>query len=322
MKRAFLQLFEHKSRNEQTEVVINEDTIKALEKMINILSKSLDPELTGQKEKITLAKEKAEKIILKTQQKKKDIEHLTEKISQKKLLIKDSSNTKGLASQSKEERYKKLGNEILTLEREIQKLKTPQPLKPLEMVDVLGFLTEYSTLGMESDWSKVIDSLSVKMPTTNLIYISDNFVNKIFINYIKKEIVLRKSFLKESTQNLSIVTKLPDEVGDLDNILGVVKNLQENFKNVFTHNQELYKNQIDLLAESLQLLLFIRGKLQIWLDVDKFVQQHKITDGSLVKMVKKAKSPGGGGIFNFLGGQEINNLAELLDKVEPLTKGY
>ena len=90
-----------------------------------------------------------------------------------------------LPCQSKKEKCKKLENEILTLEREVQKLKTPQPLKPLEMVDVLGFLTEYSTLGMESDWSKIIDSLSVKMPTTNLIYISDNFVNKIFINYIK-----------------------------------------------------------------------------------------------------------------------------------------
>jgi hypothetical protein len=322
MKRAFLQFFEHKSRDKQTEVIINEDTAKALEKMISILSKSLDPKLTGQKEKITLAKEKAEKIILKNQQKKKDIEHLTKQINQKKLLIKDSSNTKGLASQSKEERYKKLGNEILTLEREVQKLKTPQPLKPLEMVDVLGFLTEYSTLGMESDWSKVIDSLSVKIPTKNLIYISDNLVNKIFINYIKKEIVLRKSFLQESAQNLSIVTKLPDKVGDLDNILGVVKNLQEFSKNVFTCDQEFYSSQIDALAEPLQLLLKVRGKLKIWLDVDKFVQQHKITDGSLVKMVKKAKSPDGGGIFNFLGGQEINNLAELLDKVEPLTKGY
>jgi len=286
------------------------------------LSISLDPKLTGQKEKITLAKEKAEKIILKNQQKKKDIEHLTEQISQKKLLIKDSSNTKDLASQSKEERYNKLRNEILTLEREVQKLKTPQPLKPLEMVDVLGFLTEYSTLGMESDWSKVIDSLSVKMPTTNLIYISDNFVNKIFINYIKKEIVLRKSFLKKSTQNLSIVTKLPDKVGDMDNILGVVKNLQENSKSVFTCDPELYSSQIDALAEPLQLLLKVRGKLKIWLDVDKFVRQNKITDGSLVRMVKKAKLPDGGGIFNFLGGQEINNLAELLDKVERLTKGY
>ncbi len=294
MKQAFLQLFEHKTTDKQTEVITNEDTVKALEKMISILSKSLDPNLTGQKKKITLAKEKTEKIILKKQQKEKDIEHLTEQINQKKLLIKDSSNTKGLASQSKEERYKKLGNEILTLEREVQKLKTPQPLKPLEMVDILGFLTEYSTLGMESDWSKVIDSLSVKIPgAQHLIYISYNFVNKIFINYIKKEIVLRKSFLKESTQNLSIVTKLPDKVGDLDNILGVVKNLQEFSKNVFTCDQELYSSQIDALAEPLQLLLKVRGKLKIWLDVDKFVQQHKITDGSLVKMVKKAKSPDG-----------------------------
>jgi hypothetical protein len=312
MKARFKQMWiEHKSKDKKPEEVIENDTAKALEKMISILSKSADPKLRPQKEKITLAKEKAEKIILKNQQKKKDIEHLTKQISQKKLLIKDSSNTKGLASQSKEERYKKLGNEILTLEREVQKLKTPQPLKPLEMVDVLGFLTEYSTLGMESDWSKVIDSLSVKMPTTNLIYISDNFVNKIFINYIKKEIVLRKSFLQESAQNLSIVTKLPDKVGDLDNILGVVKNLQE-----------FYSSQIDALAEPLQLLLKVRGKLKIWLDVDKFVRQHKITDGSLVKMVKKAKLPDGGGIFNFLGEQELNDLVKLLDRIEPLTKGY
>jgi hypothetical protein len=36
-----------------------------------------------------LAKEKAEKIISRKQQKKKDIEHLIGKISQKKILIKD-----------------------------------------------------------------------------------------------------------------------------------------------------------------------------------------------------------------------------------------
>ena len=89
MKRAFLQLFEHKSRNKKPEVTINQDTVKALEKMISILSKSHDPKLTGQKEKITLAKEKAEKIISRKQQKKKDIEHLIGKISQKKILIKD-----------------------------------------------------------------------------------------------------------------------------------------------------------------------------------------------------------------------------------------
>ena len=322
MKRAFLQLFEHKSRDKKPEVTINQDAVKALEKMIRILSKSLDPKLTGQKEKITLAKEKTEKIILKKQQKKKDIEHLTEKISQKNLLIKDSSNTKGLDSQSKEERYKKLRNEIFALEIEFHKLTTPEPLNPVEMVDVLGSLPEYSTLEIEPDWFNVIDSLSVTMAPPNLIYISDNFVNKIFINYIKKEIVLRKSFLKESTQNLSIVTKLPDKVGDMDNILGVVKNLQENSKSVFTCDQELYSSQIDALAEPLQLLLKVRGKLKIWLDVDKFVRQHKITDGSLVKMVKKAKLPDGGGIFNFLGEQELNDLVKLLDRIEPLTKGY
>jgi hypothetical protein len=323
MKRAFLQLFEHKSRNKKPEVTINQDTVKALEKMISILSKSHDPKLTGQKEKITLAKEKAEKIISRKQQKKKDIEHLIGKISQKKILIKDFSNIEDLNNKNTKERYKNLKNEISSLEIELHKLTTPEPLNPVEMVDVLGSLPEYSTLEIEPDWLNVIDSLSVKMPTTNLIYISDNFVDKIFINYIKKEIVLRKSFLKESTQNLSIVTKLPDKAGDLDNILGVVKNLQENSKSVFTWDQELYRSQIDALAEPLQLLLKIRGKLKIWLDVDKFVRQHKITDGSLVKMIKKAKLPAdGSGIFGFLGGQEVNDLAKLLDKVEPLTKNY
>lgn len=84
MKRAFLQLFEHKSTDKQTEVIINEDTVKALEKMMNILSKSTDPTLGPQTEKIKLIKEKTEKIISRKQQKEKDIEHLIGKISQKK----------------------------------------------------------------------------------------------------------------------------------------------------------------------------------------------------------------------------------------------
>lgn len=237
--------------------------------------------------------------------------------SVKKNLIKDFSNIEDLNNNNTKERYKNLKNEISSLEIALHKLTPPEPLNPVEMFDVLGSLPEYSILETEPDWFNVIDSLSVRIPTTNLIYISDNF-----INYIKKEIALRKSFLKESTQNLSIVTKLPDKAGDLDNILGVVKNLQENSKSVFTYDQELYSSQIDALAEPLQLLLKVRGELKIWLDVDKFVRQHKITDGSLVKIVKKAKLPDGGGIFNFLGEQELNDLVKLLDRIEPLTKNY
>ena len=75
MKARFKQMWiEHNSKDKKPEEVIENDTAKALEKINSTLSKSLDPKLTGQKEKITLAKEKAEKIILKNQQKKKDIE--------------------------------------------------------------------------------------------------------------------------------------------------------------------------------------------------------------------------------------------------------
>lgn len=124
MKRAFLQLFEHKSRDKQTKIIINEDTVKSLEKMISILSKSTDPILGPQTEKIKLIKEKTQKIILKTQQKERDIEQFAEKIRQK-MLIKDAITRQDLDSQSKEERYKKLENEILELDIELQKLERP-----------------------------------------------------------------------------------------------------------------------------------------------------------------------------------------------------
>ncbi len=130
MKRAFLQLFEHKSRNKKPEVTINQDTVKALEKMISILSKSHDPKLTGQKEKITLAKEKAEKIISRKQQKKKDIEHLIGKISQKKILIKDFSNIEDLNNKNTKERYKNLKNEISSLEYRTPQINNPRTIKP------------------------------------------------------------------------------------------------------------------------------------------------------------------------------------------------
>lgn len=142
------------------------------------------------------------------------------------------------------------------------------------------------------------------------------------ITPIKYKIDVRKKFLEKTLGSLSIVTKLPNKPGDQENISGVVKNLQESFKGVFVHNQELYKNQIDLLAESLQLLLRIRGELKAWVDVDKFVKQYNITDGQLVRMVKNAKDPDGGGIFRFFGGEDFKNLIKLLGTQELLTQDY
>jgi hypothetical protein len=66
----------------------------------------------------------------------------------------------------------------------------------------------------------------------------------------------------------------------------------------------------------------VRGELKAWADVDKFVKEYKITDGQILRMVHNAKSPDGGGIFNFLGGQDLNNLIKLLNKVEVLTQTH
>lgn len=90
----------------------------------------------------------------------------------------------------------------------------------------------------------------------------------------------------------------------------------------FVHNQELYKKQIDLLAESLQLLLRIRDELKAWAEVDEFVKQYKITGGHLARMVKNAKAPDGRGIFKFLGGEDLKNLVKLLEKLEFLTQDH
>lgn len=323
MKARFKQMWiEHKSRDKKPEEVIETDTAKALEKMISILSKPADPKLGPQTEKIKLIKEKTEKIILKTQQKERDIQQLTKDISQKEQLIKDSITREGLDSQSKEERYKKLENEILELDIELQKLKRPAPLDPFKMIDVLLYSTDTDAELPLTDITKMLDKLTGKTPSHNLIYISNNLVNTVLKTYITREITPRKDFLDQTKKALSMVTKLPKKPGDLDNISGVVKNLQESFKNVFAHNQELYKNQIDLLAESLQLLLFIRGKLKIWIDVDRFIKQNNITSELLVNVVKKAKSPDGGGIFDLLGKDELKLLNNLVDKVELLTRDY
>lgn len=225
MKRAFLQLFEHKSRDKQTKIIINEDTVKSLEKMISILSKSTDPILGPQTEKIKLIKEKTQKIILKTQQKERDIEQFAEKIRQK-MLIKDAITRQDLDSQSKEERYKKLENEILELDIELQKLERPEPLDPLKMIDVLLYSTDTDSELSVTDITKMFDKLSGKIPSHNLIYISNNLLNTVLKTYITRQIAPRKDFLDQTKKALSMVTKLPEKPGDLHNISGVVSVLR------------------------------------------------------------------------------------------------
>jgi hypothetical protein len=294
---------EHKSKDKKPEEVVENDTAKALEKMISILSKSDTPELIKTNQKLNLVKKKVWKEISHQQQKEKEIQTIKEQIGQK---------TKTPYT--------------LNLKQQLKILKNPEPLEPLEMVDALLSLPKHPRYKISSikKVSERIDNLEKisKLNAEELIYTSSELATTALIIPIKYKIDLRKKFLEKTLSSLSIVTKLPNKPGDQENISGVVKNLQESFKGVFTHNQELYKKQIDLLAESLQLLLRIRGELKAWVDVDKFVKQYKITDGQLLRMVHNAKSPDGGGIFQFFGGEDLKNLVKLLHKLEFLTQDH
>ena len=303
MKRAFLQLFEHKSRDKNSQDLIEYNTAKTLEKMISILSKSQDPKLVKEKETLNLVKKKVWKEINNQQQKAKEIQLIREEIRQKNKTP-----------------YK------LVLKQQLTILNNPEPLAPIEMVDSLLSLPKHPRYKISSikKVSERIDSLQkiTKLDTEELIYTSSELATTALVTPIKYKIDLRKKFLEKTLDSLSIVTKLPNKPGDQENISGVVKNLQESFKGVFTHNQELYKKQVDLLAESLQLLLRIRGELKAWVDVDKFVKQYKIPGEQLIIMVRNAKSPDGSGIFKFFGGEDLNNLVKLLDKLEFLMQDH
>ncbi len=304
MKNRFKQIWEeHKSRDKKPEAGREDDIAKALEKMLNILSKSRNLELLEENRNLNLIKKKIWEEISKQHKKKKEIDDINKKIKQ-----------------SKDHKA------IFALKEKLQILKTPEPLEPLEMVNALLSLPKHPRykIPILKNLLKRIDSLeeTQELYPEELIYVSGELAITSLVTPLKHKIDLRKKFLEKTTQSLSIVTELPNKPGDLDNISGVVKILQESFKDVFNHNQELYKYQIELLVESLQLLLRVRGELKAWADVDKFVKQYKITDGQLLRMVHNAKSPDGGGIFNFLGGQDFNNLIKLLNKVEFLTQTH
>jgi len=304
MKNRFKQIWEeHKSRDKKPEAGREDDIAKALEKMINILSKSHNLELLEENQNLNLIKKRIWEEISKQHKKKKEIDDINKKIKQ-----------------SKDHKA------IFALKEKLQILKTPEPLEPLEMVNALLSLPKHPRykIPILKNLLKRIDSLeeTQELYPEELIYVSGELAITSLVTPLKHKIDLRKKFLEKTTQSLSIVTELPNKPGDLDNISGVVKILQESFKDVFNHNQELYRYQIELLGESLQLLLRVRGELKAWADVDKFVKEYKITDGQILRMVHNAKSPDGGGIFNFLGGQDLNNLIKLLNKVEFLTQTH
>jgi hypothetical protein len=228
MKARFKQMWiEHKSKDKKPKDIIKDDTDAALGKMISILSKSQDPELVKEKEKLNLVRKKLWKELSKQHQKEQEIQLIREEIREKNKTP-----------------YK------LVLKQQLKILNNPEPLAPIEMVDSLLSLPKQPRYKISSikKVSERIDSLQkiTKLDTEELIYTSSELATTALVTPIKYKIDLRKKFLEKTLDSLSIVTKLPNKPGDQENISGVVKNLQESFKGVFTHNQELYKKQVDL----------------------------------------------------------------------------
>ena len=84
MKDRFKRMWiENKFKNKKPEEVIKNDTAKALEKMISILSKSDTPELIKTNQKLNLIKKKVWKEIRHQQQKEKEIQTIKEQVGQK-----------------------------------------------------------------------------------------------------------------------------------------------------------------------------------------------------------------------------------------------
>ena len=136
---------EHKSRKKKPQDVIEDDTAQALEKMIRILSKSQDPELVKEKEKLNLVRKKVWKALSKQHKKEHEIQTTDEEI-----------------------RKAKEPKAIFKLEEQLQKLKKTGPLEPLEMVDALLFFPKHPRYNISSikEVSKRIDKLE---KTQNLI---------------------------------------------------------------------------------------------------------------------------------------------------------
>jgi hypothetical protein len=219
MKNRFKQIWEeHKSRDKKPEAGREDDIAKALEKMINILSKSHNLELLEENRNLNLIKKRIWEEISKQHKKKKEIDDINKKIKQ-----------------SKDHKA------IFALKEKLQILKTPEPLEPLEMVNALLSLPKHPRykIPILKNLLKRIDSLeeTQELYPEELIYVSGELAITSLVTPLKHKIDLRKKFLEKTTQSLSIVTELPNKPGDLDNISGVVKILQESFKDVFNHNR-------------------------------------------------------------------------------------
>ena len=262
---------EHKLRG-KGRVISPQDILKALNKFAAILPVSGPEELTLAKTKVAVEKEKIEQEIEEDVQKAKKIAQLVqeiERINEKIIYLpKKEREDLGLSMVSTKpnrgdiqkmeaiikKKQKEFNKELAEKQKELQTLRSPssEPLQPSKMVDSLIYLPYRHPL---NEVSLKLESLVVELSARELIDTANSLISLARIEPLKSKINLRKDFLKTTKQKLPLVTKLPNNPGDEDNIGGFIPSMK-NLQGAFVAEQEINDQRIHFLQESTDLPQF------------------------------------------------------------------
>ena len=151
-------------------------------------------------------------------------------------------------------KQKEFNKELAEKQKELQTLRSPssEPLQPSKMVDSLIYLPYRHPL---NEVSLKLESLVVELSARELIDTANSLISLARIEPLKSKINLRKDFLKTTKQKLPLVTKLPNNPGDEDNIGGFIPSMK-NLQGAFVAEQEINDQRIHFLQESTDLPQF------------------------------------------------------------------
>ena len=162
-------------------------------------------------------------------------------------------------------KQKEFNKELAEKQKELQTLRSPssEPLQPSKMVDSLIYFPYRHPL---NEVSLKLESLVVELSVRELIDTAKSLISLARIEPLKSKINLRKDFLKTTKQKLPLVTKLPNNPGDEDNIGGFIPSMK-NLQGAFVAEQEINDQRIHFLQESTDLLIVLRGYFKTWGDL-------------------------------------------------------
>lgn len=322
---------EHKSPNDEDGFLTIRKMAGNLQKMDNILSKFDSEQVATVKKNVNTRKKILAEKIAKREQKKQEVESIEQLIAATKKVLQDlprlekqeidiykqtEKQSKRKPEQEDIEKIKQgflikkenLSIKIAKLEQELISLKHPisDPIKPTEMVEALSFLDGTPYTGL----FEAIDSLSpASLSIQEITSIASSLESEAIATSIKHNISLRKQFLNEIQKNLGMLKFLPNAPGEYNNISGFINNIKY-LQGVFLRNQEIHDKRLELVENSVRLLIDLRGCFKMYLDPDKF------------SGVNIPTLDGGTGLLSILTGQPLKKLHLILEKMVSLTKDF